>query len=79
MARKQHEEEMVVCPLGKLFADIEKTYCSSKKSRFFEHLDQSRIEFLKALRALLDESIERVEKRTRPGREKKATRIEVAE
>jgi len=77
MARKQHDEEVVVCPVGRFFMDIEKTYGSAKRSGFFEHLDRSRIEFLKALRSLLDDSIERVEKRERSGPEKKATRIEV--
>jgi hypothetical protein len=75
MARKRHDEEMVVCPVGRFFMDIEKA--SARKSKFFEHFDRSRVEFLKALRSLLDESIERVEKKEHSGREKKATRIEV--
>ena len=77
MAKKQDDDEMVVCPVGRFFMDIEKACGSAHKSGFFEHLDRSRIEFLKALRSLLDESIERVEKRGRSGREKKATRIEL--
>jgi hypothetical protein len=76
MGKKYHDEEMVICPVGRFFMDLEK---ASKKSRFFEHLDRSRVEFLKALRSLLDESIERMEKRGRSGREKKATKIEVEE
>ena len=78
MARKhrEREEEMVICPVGRFFLDLER---SSSKSRFFEHLDRSKIEFLKALRSLLDEGIERVEKKKVSGREKKATRIEVEE
>jgi len=73
MARKK-EEEMVICPVGKFFMDLQKL--SLPKSKFFEHLDLSRIEFLKAIRSLVDERIESFEKkRSRQG--KKATKIEV--
>jgi hypothetical protein len=77
MGKKHHDEEMVVCPVGRFFLDLEKT--SARRPRFFEHLDRSRIEFLKALRSLLDDSIEDLEKKERSGRGKKATRIEVEE
>jgi len=77
MGKKHHDEEMVICPVGRFFMDLEKA--SAKKSKFFEHLDRSRVEFLKALRSLLDESIEHLEKRERSGRGKKATKIEVEE
>ena len=77
MGKKRDDDEPVVCPVGRFFMDLEKA--SAKKSRFFEHLDRSRVEFLKALRSLLDESIEHMEKRGRSGREKKATKIEVEE
>ena len=77
MGKKHRDEETVVCPVGRFFMDLEKA--SAKKSKFFVHLDRSRVEFLKALRSLLDESIEHLEKRERSGREKKATKIEVEE
>jgi hypothetical protein len=77
MGKKHHDEEMVVCPVGRFFMDLEKS--SARRSKFFEHLDRSRIEFLKALRSLLDESIDAMEKKERSGRGKKATRIEVEE
>lgn len=79
MGKKHHEEEMVLCPVGKFFMDLQKTTTSARKSVFFEHLDRSRVEFLKALRSLLDESIDHLEKKDRSGRKKKATRIEVEE
>jgi len=72
---KQKEEEMVVCPVGKFFLDLQKG--SRKKSKFFEHLDLSRIEFLKALRSLIDDRIEGLEEKKRSRQEKKATKIEV--
>jgi hypothetical protein len=75
MAKKK-EEEMVVCPVGKFFMDLKKLPRS--KTKFFEHLDLSRIEFLKAIRSLVDERIEGLEEKKRSRQEKKATRIEVA-
>jgi hypothetical protein len=72
---KQKEEEMVVCPVGKFFLDLQKG--SRKKSKFFEHLDLSRIEFLKAMRSLIDDRIEGLEEKKSSRQEKKATKIEV--
>jgi len=76
MAKKK-EEEMVVCPVGKFFMDLQKI--SRPKSKFFEHMDLSRIEFLKAIRSLVDERIESLEAKKRPKQEKKATRINIEE
>jgi hypothetical protein len=73
---KKREEEMVVCPVGKFFMDLQKL--SRSKSKFFEHLDLSRIEFLRAIRALVDERIEGLEEKKRSRQEKKATKIQVA-
>ena len=72
---KQKQEEMVVCPVGKFFLDLQKG--SRKKSKFFEHLDLSRIEFLKAMRSLIDDRIEDLEEKKSSRQEKKATKIEV--
>lgn len=75
MAKKHQDEQMVICPVGKFFMDLGKG--PACKSKFFEHLDRSKTEFLKALRSLLDERIEMIEKKDRSREEKKATRIEV--
>lgn len=77
MGKKNREEEMVVCPVGRFFMDLEKA--SGRKSGFFEHLDRSRVEFLKALRSLLDDRIEAMEQKEHAGRRKKAAKIEVEE
>jgi hypothetical protein len=77
MGKKNHDEAVAICPVGKFFMDLEKK--SVRRSKFFEHLDLSRIEFLKALRSLLDDSIEDLEKKKRSGGGKKATKIEVEE
>jgi len=76
MAKKK-EEEMVMCPVGKFFLDLQKF--SLPKSKFFEHLDLSRIEFLKAIRALVDERIEGLEEKKRSKQGKKATKINIEE
>jgi hypothetical protein len=75
MAKKNREEEPFVCPVGRFFMDLDKVWGS--RSQFHKHLDQSRIEFLKALRSLMDERIDTLEKRQSGKDKKKATKIEV--
>ncbi len=74
---KKKEEEMVMCPVGKFFMDLQKI--SRPKSKFFEHMDLSRIEFLKAIRTLVDERIEGLEEKKRSKQGKKATKINIEE
>jgi hypothetical protein len=74
---KQKEEEMVVCPVGRFFMDLQRG--SRRKSKFLEHLDLSCIEFLKAIRSLLDERIESIEEKKMSRPEKKATKIKIEE
>ena len=74
MSKKKKEEEMVLCPVGKFFLDLQKA--SGKKSEFFDHLTRSRVEFLKAIRSLVDEKIDDFEKKSAKGK-KKATKIKV--
>jgi len=76
MAKKEKDEkEMAFCPVGRFFSDLEKV--RGEKSQFFGHLNQSRIEFLKAIRSLLDEKIENFEKKGSPKASKKMTKIKV--
>ena len=72
---KRHEEEMVVCPVGRFFLDLERM--SGKKSKFFEHMNKSRIEFLKAIRSIVDDRIEDLEKKESKKGKKKMTKIKV--
>ncbi len=74
MATEKNEREVFTCPVGRFFMGFEKS-CRAG-SGFFEHLNLSRVEFLKAIRSLVDERIEKLEKRERP-REKKATKIKI--
>jgi len=70
---KRHEEEMVLCPVGRFFMDLERA--AGKKSKFLEHLGKSRMEFLKAVRSLVDEKIQDLEKKETG--KKNITKIEV--
>ncbi len=72
--KKEHEQETFVCPVGRFFAELGRA--GGKKSAFQEHLNNSRVEFLKAIRSLVDERIERMEKEEGEGG-RKATKIEV--
>jgi hypothetical protein len=75
MARKNDERATFACPVGSFFVDMEKMF--GKKSKFFEHLGQSQLEFLKAVRSLIDERIERVERKGSSGPKKETTKIKV--
>jgi len=75
MAEKKNKEQMVVCPVGKFFIDLEDVM--GKKSKFFEHMSRSKVEFLKGLRSLLDEGIEHYEKKSSKKAGKKMTKIKV--
>ena len=75
MGKEKNEKEMVSCPVGNFFLDLEKAF--GKKSKFFGHMNRSRLEFLKAIRSLLDEKIECVEKKGTAKAGKRMTKIKV--
>jgi hypothetical protein len=75
MAKERNEKEMVSCPVGRFFLDLEKA--CGKRSKFFEHISQSRMEFFKAVRSLLDEKIKDLEKKSSGKATKRMTRIKV--
>jgi len=75
METKKNKEEMVLCPVARIFSEMEKTF--GNKSKFAEHLKQSQIEFLKAIRSLVDDGIENLEEKKKSGAAKKVTRIKV--
>jgi hypothetical protein len=67
--------EQMVCPIGRFFLKLEKA--SRRKSKFAQHMSQSQIELLKAVKYLIDEKIEDLEKTGRPEEKKKSSRINV--
>jgi len=73
---KKAEQEVYLCPVGRFFSELERKGLG-KKSKFREHLTRSRIEFLRAIRSLVDERIEELEKGPSKKGAKKVTKIEV--
>ena len=74
MAREKTNQETQSCPVARIFSELEKAY--SRKSTFFNHLHQSQIEFLKAIRSLVDDRLNELEKKSEKGK-KKTTKIKV--
>ena len=75
MAAKKREEQVFECPVGKFFMDLDNVF--GKKSEFAKHMTQSRIEFLKGLRSLVDERIDNLEKKQSKKGKKRMTKIKV--
>ncbi len=75
MAAKKSEPQMVICPVGKFFMDLENVF--GKRTEFFKHMSRSRLEFLKAMRSLIDERIDTLEKKQAPKQKKRMTKIKV--
>ena len=75
MGKEKNKSEVVLCPVGKFFLDLETSFGAG--SEFFGHMKNSRIEFLKAIRSLVDERIEGLEKQESKRKGKKSTRIRV--
>ncbi len=75
MAIKKGKEQIVDCPVGRFFMDLEGSM--GKKSKFFKHMTRSKVEFLKGIRTLLDERIDHYEKKGSKKTGKKMTKIKV--
>ena len=75
MAEKKGKEEKIICPVGTFFTDIEKAF--GKNSSFYKHMTRSRIEFLKGVKSLLDDRIERLEKKYSKKNGAKMTKVKV--
>ena len=75
MEKQKSDKAVFECPVGKFFMDLERF--SGRRSKFHKHMSQSRIEFLKAIRSLVDEKMEGLEKKASKKGEKKMTKIKV--
>ncbi|MBW2443594.1 MAG: hypothetical protein JRH12_24195 [Deltaproteobacteria bacterium] len=75
MAEKKSEPQTTGCPVGNFFEDLEKAL--GKKSPFFEHMLQSKLEFMKGIRSLLDTRIDHLEKMRSGKSGRKMTKIKV--
>ena len=74
MAKEKTDQEIMSCPVARIFSEIEKA--CGPKTNFLNHLHQSQLEFLKAIRSLVDDRIGALEKKTETGK-KKTTKIKV--
>lgn len=61
--------------MGRFFQDLED--CLGRESKFYEHLNRSRIEFLTAVKTLIEDRIETLEKKTGRRGKKKVDKIKV--
>ncbi len=75
MVEKKGKEERTNCPAGTIFMDLEKTF--GRKSTFYKHMTQSRIEFLKGVKSLLDDRIEYLEKKDSKKAGARMTKVKV--
>ena len=75
MDNENQDNEVFICPVKRFFTDLEKM--TGKKSPFFSHMNRSRLEFLKAVKSLVDAKIEDIEKKADSKGHQKATKIEV--
>ena len=75
MEKEKNEKTVFECPVGRFFMDW--GGITGGKSRFHRHISQSRIEFLKAIRSLVDEKIEALEKKASKKGKEKMTQIKV--
>lgn len=80
MAKEREEKEYTCgaesygCPLGSLFAQVNATFGAT--SEFRKHIYNSKIEFLKAMRSIIDQKIENLETKAQRS-QKRATKINV--
>lgn len=75
MGEKKNKTQPAVCPVGRIFMELEAVV--GKKSKFINHMNRSKVEFLKGLRALLDERIDYYEKKGSKKASAKMTKIKV--
>ncbi|MBW1870107.1 MAG: hypothetical protein JRI73_12710 [Deltaproteobacteria bacterium] len=74
-AKDKDKNDRGSCPVGRFFSDLEKA--SGNKAKFLEHLSRSKLEFLKAVKYLVDDKIENLEKKRPAKGKKRATKIRV--
>ena len=75
MDEEKSKNEGISCPVGTFFKDLEKAF--GKNSPFYKHMSQSKIEFLKGIKSLLDERIENLEKKSSKKAGAKMTKVKV--
>ena len=72
---KQNKEEVACCPVGSCLREFDNAF--GRRSKFMNHLTQSRIEVLKGIRSLVDDRIESLNARISGTGKKRKTKIKV--
>ncbi len=75
MTKEESAKEKISCPIGKCISAFGKQIGTN--SQFHTHMQQSRIEFLKAIRSMIDKRIDIIHQKKNCANKKKATKIEV--
>ena len=75
MGKKTSEKETFQCPVKQFIDALDGIF--DKQSAFYRHLTNSRVEFLKAVRCLIDDRIAHLEKKDANTDRKKSTKIKV--
>lgn len=70
-------EEELECPFCLFFSKIKEM--GGKKSEFWSHMNNSRIEFLEGIKSLIDERIETLKKTKEKTKGKRFSKIEVGD
>ena len=71
------KEERLECPLCLLFSKLKEM--GGRKSEFWGHMNNARIEFLEGIKSLIDERIEALKKTKEKTRGKRFSKIEVGD
>jgi hypothetical protein len=72
--KAEEEEESFICPMCLLMRSLRNRM--DRKSPFFEHMNNARVEFLEGIKSLIDERIDAIKKG--PGtRKSRLTKIRV--
>ncbi len=75
MTKKESTKEKISCPIGKFISAFGKQI--GINSEFHTHMKQSRIEFLKAIRTMIDKRIDIIHQEKNCADKKKVTKIEM--
>ena len=73
-SKTKEKEEGIVCPMCMLLGCLRDV--TDRKSAFFQHMNNARIEFLEGIKSLIDERIEAMKKGTGT-RKSRLTKIKV--
>jgi hypothetical protein len=75
VGKKDKQPPACDCPVGKFFERLEKG--PDNTSSFYKHINRSKLEFLKAVRELVEDRITDLEKKEKSTKKKKIKKIKI--